>query len=92
MNTTYNPANFVLNYGGSNNINLTGGNMSFAVINAPNADILRFQVARTSMGRRLETDHEYRRHVILFDSNLSTPVPTVNNSPYRVISMRELSY
>lgn len=92
VNTTYNPANFVLNYGGSNNLNLTGGNMSFAVINAPNANI-SFSGGSNFYGQAIgNTITNTGGTSFYYDSSLSTPVPTVNNSPYRVISMRELAY
>ena len=92
VNTTYNPANFVLNYGGSNNLNLTGGNMSFAVINAPNANI-SFSGGSNFYGQAIgNTITNTGGTSFYYDSSLSTPVPTINNSPYRVISMRELAY
>lgn len=92
QNSTYNPANFIINYGGSNNLNLTGGNMSFAVINAPNANI-SFSGGSNFYGQAIgRTITNTGGTNFYYDSSLSSPQPTVNNSPYRVISMRELSY
>ena len=38
-NSTYIPGNFLINYGGTGSMKVTGGNNAFAVINAPNAAI-----------------------------------------------------
>jgi hypothetical protein len=92
VNTTYNPANFVMNYGGNNNLNLTGGNMSFAVINAPNANI-SFSGGSNFYGQAIgRTITNTGGTNFYYDSSLSSPSPTVNNSPFREISMRELAY
>ena len=40
-NTTFLPSDFVINYGGSGAMTVTGGTNAFAVINAPNSAITR---------------------------------------------------
>jgi hypothetical protein len=66
--------------------------MSFAVINAPNANI-SFSGGSNFYGQAIgNTITNTGGTSFYYDSSLSTPVPTINNSPYRVISMRELAY
>ncbi len=92
QNMTYNPANFVINYGGSNNISLAGGALAFAVVNAPNANI-SFSGGSNFYGQAIgRTITNTGGTNFYYDSSLSSPIPTVNNSPYREISMRELAY
>jgi hypothetical protein len=92
QNMTYNPANFVINYGGSNNLSLAGGALAFAVVNAPNANI-SFSGGSNFYGQVIgATITNTGGTNFYYDTSLSTPIPQVNNSPYREISMRELAY
>lgn len=38
-NNTYVPSNFVINYGGTGNVVISGGNGAYAVVNAPQAAV-----------------------------------------------------
>ena len=89
-NTTNIPSNFVINYGGSNNINVSGGAGAYAVINAPNANI-SFSGGSNFYGQAIgATISDTGGTNIYYDSSLNTP--TVNNNSFYAISMRELSY
>jgi len=89
-NNTFVPGNFVINYGGSNKVTLSGGSAAFAVIIAPNAGIsvtggsnFYGQVIGNTISVTGGTN-------IYFDQSLNTPGP--NNNAFYEISLRELSY
>ncbi len=89
-NTTYVPSNFEINYGGSNNISISGGAGAYAVIDAPNANI-SFSGGSTFYGQAIgATISDTGGTSIYYDSSLNTP--NTNNNSFYVVSMRELSY
>jgi len=89
-NTTNIPSNFVINYGGSNNISVSGGADAYAIINAPKANI-SFSGGSNFYGQAIGyTITDTGGTNIYYDSSLNTP--TVNNNLFYAISMRELSY
>jgi hypothetical protein len=90
QNTTGLPSNFVINYGGSNNISLSGGSQAYAVINAPNANITfsgNSNFYGQAIGATIATTGATNFY---YDQSLNTPGP--NNNPFYPISMRELAY
>ena len=90
QNNTFVPSNFVINYGGSNNISLTGGSAAYAVVNAPNANI-SFSGGSNFYGQAIgATITNTGGTNVYYDQSLNTPGP--NNNSYYEISMRELSY
>jgi hypothetical protein len=90
QNNTFVPNNFVINYGGSNNISLTGGSAAYAVVNAPNANI-SFSGGSNFYGQAIgATISNTGGTNFYYDQSLNTPGP--NNNSYYEISMRELSY
>jgi hypothetical protein len=90
QNNTYVPGDFVINYGGSANINISGGAAAFAVINAPNANI-SFSGGSNFYGQAIgRTISDTGGTNIYYDQHLQTPGP--NNNAYFEIALRELSY
>ena len=90
QNSTFVPSNFVVNYGGNNNISVSGGSAAYAVINAPNANIslsggsnFYGQVIGATISNNGGTNFYY-------DNSLNTRGP--NNNAFFEISLRELSY
>jgi len=89
-NTTYVPSNFLINYGGSGNISISGGAGAYAVLDAPNADI-SFSGGSTFYGQAIgKTISDTGGTNIYYDSSLNTP--NNNTNSFYEISMRELSY
>jgi hypothetical protein len=90
QNNTYVPGNFVINYGGSNNISLNGGSAAYAVINAPNANI-SFSGGSNFYGQAIgATITDTGGTNFYYDTSLNTPGP--NNNPFFEIALRELNY
>jgi len=90
QNTTGIPSNFVINYGGTNNISLSGGSGAYAVINAPNANITftgNSNFYGQAIGATITTTGSTNFY---YDQSLNTPGP--NNNAFYEISMRELAY
>lgn len=89
-NNTYLPNDFVINYGGTGNISLSGGSGAYAVVNAPNANI-SFSGGSNFYGQAIgATIADTGGTNFYYDSSLSTPGP--NNNAFYEISLRELSY
>jgi len=89
-NTTNIPSDFVINYGGTGNISLSGGAGAYAVVDAPNSNI-SFSGGSTFYGQAIgNTISDTGGTSIYYDSSLNSP--TVNNNSFYEISMRELSY
>ena len=90
QNNTYVPGNFVINYSGSNNMNVSGGAGAYAVINAPNANI-SFTGGSNFYGQAIgATIKDTGGTNFYFDNSLNTPGP--NNNAFFEISLRELAY
>ena len=89
-NTTNIPGNFVINYGGTGNISLSGGAGAYAIVDAPNANI-SLSGGSTFYGQAIgNTISDTGGTSIYYDSSLNSP--TVNNNSFYEISLRELSY
>jgi hypothetical protein len=89
-NNTYVPSQFVINYGGSGAIKISGGTDAFAVINAPNAD-LTFIGGSNFYGQAIgKTITDQGGTNFYWDTSLTSPPPNANS--FYAISMRELSY
>jgi hypothetical protein len=89
-NTTYVPSNFLINYGGTGNISVSGGAGAYAVIDAPNANI-SFSGGSNFYGQAIgNTISDTGGTNIYYDSSLNTP--NNNSNSFYEISMRELSY
>lgn len=89
-NSTYVPSNFVINYGGSGSMVVTGGTDAYAVINAPNSPIT-FRGGSNYYGQAIgKTIDDQGGTNFYWDTSLVSP-PANTNSFY-AISMRELSY
>jgi hypothetical protein len=89
-NSTYVPGQFVINYGGTGNMTVTGGTDAYAVINAPNAAIT-FRGGSNFYGEAIgKTIDDQGGTNFYWDTSL-TSSPANTNSFY-AISMRELSY
>jgi hypothetical protein len=89
-NSTNVPSNFVMNYGGSGNVTVTGGNQAYAVINAPNAAVSFHGGADfygNAIGRTIDDQGGTN-----FYWDLATNTPGPSNNSYYEISLRELSY
>ena len=90
QNNTFIPGDFVINYGGSNNIKVSGGSGAYAVINAPNANI-EFHGGSNFYGQAIgATIADTGGTNFYYDNSLNTPGP--NNNAFFEISLRELSY
>jgi hypothetical protein len=90
-NTTYIPSNFVINYGGSDGIKLAGGADAYAVLNAPNSDIV-FRGGSNFYGQALgKTIDDQGGTDFYWDTSLAVP-PVVNTGAFHEVAMRELSY
>ena len=89
-NTTFVPSNFMVNYGGTGNVSLSGGAGAYAVIDAPNASI-SFSGGSNFYGQAIgNTISDTGGTNIYYDSSLSTQ--NNNTNSFYEISMRELSY
>ena len=89
-NSTYVPGQFVINYGGSGGMTITGGTDAYAAINAPSADIT-FRGGANFYGEAIgKTIDDQGGTNFYWDTSLVSP-PANTNSFY-AISMRELSY
>jgi len=90
QNNTAVPSNFVINYGGTANVNISGGSAAYGVINAPNAN-LSFTGGSNFYGQAIgATISDMGGTSIYYDQSLKTPGP--NNSSFFEIALRELSY
>jgi hypothetical protein len=90
QNNSFVPSNFVINYGGTNNVSIAGGSAAFAVINAPNANV-SFSGGSSFFGQAIgRTISNVGGTNIYYDTSLNTGPP--NNSSFYQIAMRELSY
>jgi type IV pilus assembly PilX-like protein len=90
-NTTFIPKDFVINYGGSDTIKLSGGADAYAVVNAPNSDIV-FRGGSNFYGQALgKTIDDQGGTNFYWDTSLATP-PVVNTGAFHEVAMRELSY
>jgi hypothetical protein len=90
QNNTAVPGNFVINYGGTANVNISGGSAAYGVINAPNAN-LSFTGGSSFYGQAIgATISDMGGTSIYYDQSLKTPGP--NNSSFFEIALRELSY
>ena len=89
-NNTFVPGNFVINYGGTANISISGGTAAYAVINAPNANI-SFAGGSNFYGQAIgATVTDTGGTNIYYDQSLQTPGP--NNNAFFEIALRELAY
>ncbi len=89
-NSTYVPSDFVINYGGSGSMIVTGGTDAYAVINAPNAAIT-FRGGSNFYGEAIgNTIDDQGGTNFYWDTSLISPPPNTNS--FFEISMRELSY
>ena len=89
-NTTFLPSDFVINYGGSGAMTVTGGTNAFAVINAPNSAIT-MKGGSNFYGQILgKTIDDQGGTNFYWDKSLVSPPP--NTNPLYEISLRELSY
>ncbi len=90
-NSTYIPSNFVINYGGSDGIKLAGGADAYAVLNAPNSDIV-FRGGSNFYGQALgKTIDDQGGTNFYWDTSLLVP-PVANTDAFHEVAMRELSY
>jgi len=90
-NTTNVPSSFVINYGGSDAMMLTGGNDAYAVINAPNSD-LTFRGGSNFYGQAIaRTIDDQGGTNFYWDLSLVPPPPT-NTTTFAEVALRELSY
>jgi hypothetical protein len=90
QNNTAIPNNLVINYGGTGNVNISGGSGAFAVINAPNASI-SFSGGSNFYGQAIgATISDTGGTNIYYDQSLQTPGP--NNNSFFEIALRELNY
>jgi hypothetical protein len=89
-NTTHLPGDFVINYGGSGGMTITGGTNDFAVVNAPNSAIT-MKGGSNFYGQILgKTIDDQGGTSFYWDKSLVSPPP--NTNPLYEISLRELSY
>ena len=89
-NSTYVPGQFVINYGGTGGMTVTGGTDAYAVINAPNAAIT-FRGGSNFYGEAIgKTIDDQGGTNFYWDTSLTSPPPNTNS--FYAISMRELSY
>ncbi len=89
-NNTYLPSDFVINYGGTDAMYVTGGGNAFAVINAPKAPIT-FQGGSNFYGQAVgATITDLGGTNFYWDTSLKIPPPPAIS--YYEIAMRELSY
>ena len=89
-NTTFLPSDFVINYGGSGAMTVTGGTNAFAVINAPNSAIT-MKGGSNFYGQIVgKTIDDQGGTNFYWDKSLVSPPP--NTNPLYEISLRELSY
>jgi Tfp pilus assembly protein PilX len=89
-NSTYIPSAFTINYAGTKNISVAGGSGSYMVIDAPNANVsmsggssIYGQVIGNTISMSGGTNFYY---------DISTAGPVTNDTNYKVLAMRELSY
>jgi hypothetical protein len=89
-NSTYVPGNFVINYGGSGSMTITGGTNAYAVINAPNA-ALTLRGGSNLYGEAIgKTIDDQGGTNFYWDTSLTSP--PANTNAFYAISLRELSY
>jgi len=89
-NSTYVPGDFVINYGGSGSMTVTGGTDAYAVINAPNA-ALTFRGGSNFYGEAIgKTIDDQGGTNFYWDASLISP--PANTNAFYAISLRELSY
>ncbi len=89
-NSTYMPNEFVINYGGSGSMKVSGGTDAFAVINAPNANVT-FIGGSNFYGQAIgKTIDNQGGTNFYWDTSLT--LPPANTNAFFEISMRELSY
>jgi len=89
-NSTYLPSDFVINYGGSGSMTITGGTNAFAVVNAPNSAIT-MKGGSNFYGQIVgKTIDDQGGTNFYWDKSLVSPPPVTN--PLYEISLRELSY
>jgi hypothetical protein len=89
-NTTSNPNAFVINYGGTANIKLSGGSAAYAQINSPAASIA-FSGGGNFYGQAIgSTISVTGGGNFYYDTSLQNN--NTNNNAFYEISMRELSY
>jgi len=90
-NNTYLPSNFVINYGGTGSLVVSGGTGAYGIVNAPNA-ALSFHGGSNFYGSAVAATIDDQGGTNLYwDTSLSTPPPVNTNSFYEA-SLRELSY
>jgi len=88
-NSSGNPSNFTINYGGTDTIILNGGGGLFAVVNAPQAN-LTLKGGGNFYGQAVAQTIDDRGGTNFFyDTSLNN---NVNDAPFVEVSMRELSY
>ncbi|MBI3645374.1 MAG: pilus assembly PilX N-terminal domain-containing protein [Acidobacteriales bacterium] len=90
-NATYVPSSFVINYGGSDAIVVSGGTDAYAAINAPNSDVT-FRGGSNSYGQVVgRTINDQGGTNFYWDTSLIPP-PPVNTTTFAEVALRELSY
>jgi hypothetical protein len=90
-NTTNIPSDFVINYGGTDSMKVSGGTGAYAEINAPNSAITL--IGGSSFYGQIigNTIDDQGGTNFYWDTSLIAP-PTVNTTTFARIAMRELSY
>lgn len=89
-NNTYLPSNFVINYGGTANLSISGGSSAYAVVNAPAANI-SFNGGSNFYGQAIgATIDDKGGTAVYYDKSLNNP--NTNNNAFYEIALRELSY
>jgi hypothetical protein len=97
-NTTYIPQNFVINYGGTGNLIVSGGNAAYAVVNAPQASVTLHggsdfygQILAQTINDQGGTNFYWDQAVPAM-SSYTTNTTTTESANFYTISMRELNY
>jgi hypothetical protein len=90
-NATNVPGSFVINYGGSDRMMVSGGLDAYAVINAPNSDVTLIGGSNfygQVIGRTIDDQGGTNFY---WDTSLVPPPPT-NTTTFAEVALRELSY
>jgi len=97
-NNTYVPSEFVINYGGTGNVVVTGGTAAYAIIDAPNAAVsfkggadFFGQVLAKTIDDRGGTNFWWDQGATAI-TDITTTYTTTESANFYVISMRELAY
>ncbi len=91
QNTTYVPGNFVINYGGTNNMTLSGGAAAYGSVLAPEANITLIGGSNFYGQAIGKTIVDRGGTNFWWDVSLQTP-PPANTTTFHDVALRELSY